>query len=109
LGLFTTAGTTTALAAGAPGYTACLIGMTTGIGGGALRDVLLRQIPMVLRREIYALAALAGGLVVVGATATQLPQGVATLLGAVVVVGIRLLALWRHWNAPVARGKPEPG
>lgn len=37
-----------------------MIGMTTGIGGGAVRDLLLREIPLVLRKEIYAVAALAG-------------------------------------------------
>ncbi len=104
LGLFTTSGTATALAWGAPAYTACLIGMTAGIGGGALRDVLLREIPMVLRREIYALAALAGGAVVVAGDWLDWPSGPVTIVGAAITVLIRLLALWRHWNAPVARG-----
>ncbi|MEO6089397.1 MAG: trimeric intracellular cation channel family protein [Umezawaea sp.] len=102
LGLFVTGGTSTALALGAPPYTACLIGMTTGIGGGALRDVLLREIPLVLRREIYALAALLGGLVVAGGSVLGLPEGPVALVGSALVVAVRLLALWRKWNAPVA-------
>nr|WP_143174406.1 TRIC cation channel family protein [Streptoalloteichus hindustanus] len=104
LGLFTTAGTTTALALGAPVYTACLIGMTTGIGGGALRDVLLREIPMVLRKEIYALAALAGAAVVALGDRLQLPAGPVSVVGSALVITIRVLALWRRWHAPVARG-----
>ncbi|MEV4310775.1 trimeric intracellular cation channel family protein [Actinocrispum sp. NPDC049592] len=104
LGLFTTSGTATALAWGAPAYTACLIGMTAGIGGGALRDVLIREIPMVLRKEIYALAALAGAAVVVAGDWLDWPSGPVTIVGAAITVLIRLLALWRHWNAPVARG-----
>lgn len=103
LGLFTVSGTTTALAHGVPPYTACLIGMTAGIGGGALRDVLLREIPMVLRKEIYALAALAGGVVVVVGAWLDLAAGPVAIVGAALVVMIRLLALWRRWNAPVAR------
>nr|WP_253673611.1 TRIC cation channel family protein [Streptoalloteichus tenebrarius] len=104
LGLFTTAGTTTALALGAPVYTACLIGMTTGIGGGAVRDVLLREIPMVLRKEIYALAALAGAVVVALGDRLHLPAGPVSAVGSALVIGIRVLALWRRWQAPVARG-----
>jgi uncharacterized membrane protein YeiH len=104
LGLFTVSGTTTALAHDVPAYTACLIGMTAGIGGGALRDVLLREIPMVLRKEIYALAALAGGVVVVVGAHLDLPEGPVAVVGAVLIVTIRVLALWRRWNAPVARG-----
>ena len=103
LGLFVTSGTATALAFDAPPYTACLIGMTTGIGGGALRDVLLREIPLVLRREIYALAALAGSVVVVLGDRLQLPHWLGALVGAVLASAIRVLALWRHWNAPLPR------
>jgi uncharacterized membrane protein YeiH len=106
LGLFVTAGTTTALALGAPPYAACLVGMTTGIGGGALRDVLLREIPLVLRREIYALAALCGAVVVAFGDYLGLPAVPVTLVGSAVIVGLRLLALWRRWNAPVARNGP---
>lgn len=104
LGLFTVSGTATALATDVPAYTACLIGMTAGIGGGALRDLLLREIPMVLRREIYALAALAGAVFVVAATRAGLPAALVTVIGAALVVTVRLVTVWRQWNAPVARG-----
>ncbi|KAA2252134.1 trimeric intracellular cation channel family protein [Solihabitans fulvus] len=104
LGLFVTSGTTTALTHHVPAYTACLIGVTTGIGGGALRDVLLREIPLVLRREIYAVAALAGAIVVALGQWLRLPAGPVALIGSALVVALRGLAMWRHWNAPVARG-----
>ncbi|ATY14910.1 hypothetical protein CU254_34295 [Amycolatopsis sp. AA4] len=107
LGVFATAGTTLALNAGATGYAACLIGMTSGIGGGALRDLLLREIPLVLRKEIYAMAALTGAVCVWAGHALNLPAGAVTTVSAVVVVAIRVLALWRHWNAPVARPPEE--
>ncbi|HWD06843.1 MAG TPA: trimeric intracellular cation channel family protein [Amycolatopsis sp.] len=103
LGVFATAGTTVALNAGAAPYAACLIGMTSGIGGGAMRDLLLREIPLVLRKEIYAVAALAGAVLVAVGHALPLPQGLVTTVAAAVVVTIRLVALWRRWNAPVAR------
>jgi uncharacterized membrane protein YeiH len=104
LGLFTVSGTVTALSHGVPVYAACLIGMTTGIGGGALRDLLLREIPLVLRREIYALAALAGAVVVAVGDGVGLPAEPVAAVGVVLIVTLRVIALWRHWNAPVAPG-----
>ncbi|HEY8374136.1 MAG TPA: TRIC cation channel family protein [Pseudonocardiaceae bacterium] len=104
LGLFTTAGTATALALGAPVYSACLIGMTTGIGGGVVRDVLLREIPMVLRREIYALAALAGAVVTAVGHRFDLSPVAVTVVGSTLAFVLRVLALWRQWNAPTAPG-----
>ncbi|RKT52449.1 trimeric intracellular cation channel family protein [Saccharothrix australiensis] len=103
LGLFVTAGTSTALGLGAPPYAACLVGMTTGIGGGALRDVLLREIPLVLRREIYAVAALGGAVLVAVGHWLRLPAAPVTITASVLIVAVRVLALWRKWNAPVAR------
>jgi len=103
MGLFATGGAASALQHGAGVAAACVIGMTTAIGGGALRDVLLREVPYVLRKEIYALAALAGAAVVVVTTAAGLHPGVAAALGATLAIALRWIALWRHWNAPVPR------
>ena len=64
LGLFTAAGTLKALDFGVPVVGSCILGMITGIGGGLLRDLLTGEIPLVLRREIYAVAALIGAVVV---------------------------------------------
>jgi uncharacterized membrane protein YeiH len=104
LGLFVASGTATALALGVPRYDAWLVGMTAGIGGGVMRDLLLREIPLVLRREIYALAALAGGVLVVLGDWLRLPSGPVTVVASAVVVVIRVVALWRRWNAPTAPG-----
>jgi uncharacterized membrane protein YeiH len=103
LALFVTTGTVTALAAGAPAVTAALVGVITGVGGGVLRDMLLNEVPTVLRREIYALAAVAGAAVVVAGDAAGLPQLPVALGAALLVASVRVLALWRRWNAPVPR------
>ena len=103
LGLFTVTGTREALQAGLGAAGACALGVLTGIGGGVIRDVLLREIPLVLRREIYALAAGVGAvLVCVGDGVHELGAAwqVAT---AVVVFGLRVLAIRRHWAAPRPR------
>lgn len=77
--------------------------MITGVGGGLLRDVLLNEVPTILRREIYALAALSGAAVVVAGDAGGLPPIPVALGAAVLVAGLRVLALWRRWNVPVPR------
>ena len=68
-----------------------------------LRDVLLREIPTILRREIYAIAALGGAVVVVAGDALGLPAVPVAFVAAGLVAGLRVLALWRRWNAPVPR------
>jgi len=103
LALFVTTGTSVALATGAPAVTSALVGVITGIGGGVLRDVLLREIPTVLRREVYAVAAALGAAVVVLGDRLGLPPGPVAPAAAALVAGVRVLALWRHWNVPVAR------
>jgi uncharacterized membrane protein YeiH len=101
LALFVVTGTTVALRTGAPAITCALVGVITGVGGGVLRDLLRGEIPTVLRREIYALAAAVGAVVVVAGDAVGLPALPVALGAAVLVAGTRLLALWRRWNAPV--------
>lgn len=103
LALFVATGTTVALDAGAPAVTAGLVGVITGVGGGVLRDVLLTEVPTILRREIYALAASAGAVVVVLGDLVGLPSLPVVLAAAVLVAGLRVVALWRRWNAPVPR------
>ncbi len=102
LGLFTVTGTLKALDAGVPPVGACLIGMLTAIGGGLARDLLTGEVPVVLRRDIYAVVALGGAVAVavlewLGA-AGPLPLAAA----AVGMTLVRLIALRRRWSAPIA-------
>ena len=76
--------------------------MLTGIGGGVARDVLLAEIPTVLRSDLYAVAALVGAAVVVIANMLQLPSGAAALVGATLCFGLRVLAIKNGWQLPVA-------
>src|SRR5699024_5034936 len=81
---------------------AALLGMLTGIGGGMMRDVLLREIPQVLRSDLYAVAALAGASIVVIGHLAGFSYGVAALLGGVVCFGLRFMAIRHDWHLPVA-------
>ena len=107
LGLFAVAGTQKALAFGLNPVMAALLGMLTGIGGGMTRDVLLAEIPTVLRADLYAVAALAGAAVVVIGAALRLPSTAVTIAGAVLCFGLRFIAIRRGWHLPVA-DEPEP-
>ncbi|TAM59972.1 trimeric intracellular cation channel family protein [bacterium] len=108
LALFAVAGTQKALAFGLNPVMAAGLGMLTGIGGGMTRDVLLSEIPTVLRADLYAVAALAGaGVVVVGAT-LHLPAAGTTLTGAAVCFGLRYGAIRRGWHLPISGGTPKP-
>jgi len=103
LGLFAVAGTQKALAVGINPFGSALLGMLTGIGGGVLRDLLVNEIPVVLRADLYALAALAGAAVVVGGHLAHWPPTATTIAGAILCFGLRLVAIRRGWSLPPAR------
>jgi len=76
--------------------------MLTGIGGGMARDIMLTEIPTVLRAELYAVAALAAAVVVVVGESVNLPSTVTTLAGIVICLGLRLGGIYRGWHLPTA-------
>ena len=103
LGVFAVAGALKAQAFGLGPVGAMLLGMLTGIGGGMIRDVLVAQVPTVLKAELYAIAALVGAGVVVLGTAMGLPLAGVVVAGVVTCTGLRLFAIRRGWGLPVAR------
>lgn len=102
LGLFVVSGTSKALGAGLGVVPSVVVGCLTGIGGGVLRDVLAGVVPVVLRREVYAVPAVLGAFLV-AALHGQDQRGPGPLTAIVLlVIGLRMLGVWRHWHAPVA-------
>ncbi len=109
LGVFAVLGTAKALAAGLGPAGAATLGVLTGVGGGIARDVLVAQIPNVLRRELYAVAALAGALIVVAGDALGLPPAPVAVAGAVACFVLRWIAIRRGWRLPLpGEGPPAP-
>lgn len=103
LGLFAVIGAEKALGAGLGPVGAVMLGVLTGVGGGVVRDVLVAQVPSVLRRtELYAVAAMAGAVVLVAGHALALPTAPVALAGAVLCFVLRWLAIRRGWKLPVA-------
>jgi uncharacterized membrane protein YeiH len=104
LGLFAVSGATKALASGVGPTGALLLGVLSGIGGGIARDVLVAEIPAVLRREFYAVAAALGAGVVVAGHAAGSPPTPLAIIGAVTCIVLRFLAIRHRWALPTARG-----
>ena len=103
LALFAVVGASKALTAGVGPVGAVLLGVLTGVGGGIVRDVLVAQVPAVLQRELYAVAALAGAIVLVAGRMADLPAAPAAIAGAVTCFGLRWMAIRRGWRLPVAK------
>jgi uncharacterized membrane protein YeiH len=114
LALFAVVGANKALAHGLDPVMASLLGMLSGIGGGIMRDVLLNEVPLVLRADLYAVAALAGAAVVVVGDRLGLPATAVMCAGALLCFGLRVAAIRYAWGLPVAGshdkiGKPRGG
>ncbi len=103
LAFFAVAGAQKALVYGLNPVMAALLGMLTGIGGGMVRDVLVNQIPTVLRADLYALAALAGAAVVVGGRLLALAPVPTAIVGGVLCFALRYMAIEHGWHLPAAR------
>ncbi|HLZ03870.1 MAG TPA: trimeric intracellular cation channel family protein [Bradyrhizobium sp.] len=103
LALFAVTGASKALAHGLNPVMAISLGVVTGIGGGMVRDVLLAEIPTVLRAELYAVAALVAAAIVVIGHMLQLPVAPVTAVALVSCFLLRIMAIRRGWRLPVAK------
>jgi uncharacterized membrane protein YeiH len=102
LSFFAVAGAQKAIEFGLNPVMAALLGMLTGIGGGMMRDVLLIEIPQVLRSDLYAVAALAGASIVVVGRLLGLSYGISALAGGALCFGLRFMAIRHGWHLPLA-------
>lgn len=107
LALFAVTGTQKALAFGLNPVMAALMGMLTGIGGGMLRDILVNETPTVLKADLYAVAALAAGIVVVVGRLMNYPSSTVMIAGALFCFWLRVMAILRGWHLPIAGTEPR--
>lgn len=108
LGLFAVTGAAKALEYGMGPSGAVLLGMLSGIGGGIARDVLVAEVPNVLKRELYAVAALLGAIFVVAGDSLGWPPTPTAIAGALMCFVLRFLAIRRNWQLPVAGPRRDP-
>lgn len=104
LGVFAVSGARIGMEAGfsANIFLVTFLGMTTAIGGGMLRDVLIREMPFVLKKRVYAVAAILGALTYALLARAQVNTALAYGAGCLVTTALRLLATVFRWNLPKA-------
>lgn len=102
LALFAVSGALKALTFGLTPISSVMLGVLTGVGGGVARDILVAEIPTVLRAELYAVAALAGASVVVIGRTLQLPTVPVAVAGGGLCFGLRFMAIRFDWQLPRA-------
>ena len=102
LAFFAVSGALKAIAFGLTPLAAIILGVLTGVGGGIARDILVAEIPIVLRAELYAVAALAGATVVVIGDRLHFPSLPVAAAGGGLCFGLRFMAVRHGWHLPRA-------
>jgi len=105
LGTFVVIGTSKGLQFNLGFLGSVIMGVMTATAGGVVRDILSNQVPLILRREVYASACMVGGALLVLLHASPIPKPLSLLLAAASVTTLRLLAIRHNWALP--RPKPE--
>ena len=100
LAIFAVTGARLGSEAGLTAWSTIILAATTGVGGGMIRDILVREVPLVLKADFYATAALIGGLVYVVSDRLGAPGPVATFATFGVTFLLRVMAIWRGWHLP---------
>lgn len=101
ISLFTVIGLEKALALGFAWWCAALMGVITAVFGGVIRDVLINEVPLIFRKEIYATACLAGTLVYFALFALGCSQRLCAVSCMVLIFALRALAIRFRWHVPV--------
>lgn len=101
LGLFTVVGISKSMYAGFPIWVAVAMGAITGCAGGVVRDMLLNDVPLLFRKDIYALACVAGGICYFSCLYFQVPVSITELVAVSVVILTRMAAIVFHIHLPV--------
>jgi len=107
LGTFTILGLQKSLNFGTSEIVAVMLGVTTAAFGGVIRDILCNRIPLIFRKEIYAVAALVGGIFYLFLEYFHLPRQIDVFLGVICVIAIRLLSVRYHWAMPVLKSDKQ--
>lgn len=105
LALFNVIGIEKTLAMGHPWWMAISMGAITGAGGGVVRDVLMSEVPLIFRSEIYAVACVVGGLIYSICVHTGMSVEISAMLSSFAVIIIRVLAVKYHWHLPILKGE----
>ncbi len=103
LALFVVIGIQKTIAFGYPMWVAVVMGTITGAFGGVVRDILINEVPLIFRKDVYGTACIAGGLIYWIMIITGASPVIQQLTCAATVILIRLLAVKYNWSIPVLR------
>jgi uncharacterized membrane protein YeiH len=101
LGVFTIVGISKSLDADLPFWVCIMMGAITGTVGGVIRDILINEVPLLFRKDIYALACIAGGIVFFVCNKLLAVNLISEILGAATVILFRLAAVKFHLQLPI--------
>jgi uncharacterized membrane protein YeiH len=107
LGVFTVIGTNVSLFLGVPWPGAVLLGILSGTGGGMIRDTLCLEVPLVLQREVYAVAALLGGVFNVLLLRVGAPVNLSAGVSALIITAVRIISVVKDLHLPRAVWQTE--
>ncbi len=105
LALFNVIGIEKSLNLGQTWWMAITMGCVTGAAGGVIRDVLLGEVPLIFRKEIYAVACACGGVVYIALRHFEVADSLNAIVSIITVISIRLLAVRFHWHLPTLKGE----
>ncbi len=100
LAVATVMGTDVALQLHTPASAAIIMGVMTGVAGGVMRDIICNEIPLVLQREIYATASIAGAVTFIVLTGADISRTTASIVAMSTVFAVRVSAMRWHWALP---------
>ncbi len=109
LALFTVVGIEKTLGCGFPFWVALIMGIITGCVGGIIRDVLITEIPLIFRKEIYALASLVGGLFYFASDLIGMPAEITKVIAIIAAVLTRIIAVRFQISLPILKGSEDKG
>jgi len=107
LGLFVVVGIEKSIDAGFPFWVTIVMGMITGSVGGIMRDILINELPLIFRKDIYALACVLGGVVFYICTLLNFKAELTQIISAGSVILMRVIAVKYHLGLPALKGGDE--
>ena len=107
LGLFVVVGIERSIQAGFPFWVSIIMGMITGSVGGIMRDILINEVPLIFRKDIFALACVLGGIVFYVCSEFGLPSEITQILSATSVILMRIIAVRFHLGLPALKGHDD--
>lgn len=105
LAIFVVVGINSAISCGYGdnGFLAICVGVLTGVGGGVVRDLLVKTVPMILRKQVYALPAIVGGILYYYMTKAGVNEIICVVITIILIMTVRILAAVLKWNLPKIR------